>query len=93
MTNRDGERPGNGEGDGRFYIVFEEEMERLIASLTVIHGYAQLVRRRVEKTPTSRREDLGPALARIDTGTRSMAEELRVIMGLTSRPENEGDPQ
>jgi hypothetical protein len=93
MTNRDGERSGNGEGDGHFYIIFEEEMERLIAALTVIQGYAQLVRRRIEETPTSRREDLEPGLARIDTGARAMSEEFRVIMGLTPRSGNDPDPQ
>jgi hypothetical protein len=93
MTNNDPEQPSNEEGDARFHIVFDDEIERLIASMTVIHGYAQLVRRRIEQSPTSRREDLEPALARIEMGTRSMAEEFRAIMGLTSRPWSGPDPE
>jgi hypothetical protein len=91
MQNGDGQTE-NGASRERSFLVPSDAMDRIVVSLTVVHGYAQLARRRIRRDGTSGCEDLEQALARMEEATRAIAAELWVIMGAISRPRDDTNP-
>jgi hypothetical protein len=92
MSKSGDERPADDPAGERLYVMSAEEVDQFIVSLTVIQGYVQLIRRRVLRTPTSRREDLVHALERIDRASHDMTSELWDIIGARASPLDEDDP-
>lgn len=86
------EPPVDGEAHERSFIVSGDGMDRIVRSLTVVHGYVQLVRRRTHQQPTSGSDGLERALTQMKVATRAMAAELYGTMRATSRPRGDTGP-
>jgi ribosomal protein L18 len=69
----------------RYYVVSNDEMNRIVVLLTLVHAYAQLLTRRLEKGTLRGTDELNAALARIDVATRSISAELWDIMTSTTQ--------
>jgi hypothetical protein len=81
MTRSGDEQPANDAPGERIYIVSAEEVDQFIISLTVVHGYVQLMQRRVLRTSASNREDRIHALERVERAAHDMSSQLWHIIG------------
>lgn len=91
MIGSDDAKPMNGDSPERFFSVSDDALHRIIVSLTVVHGYTQLLRRRAQHNPAGGSEQLDEALVHMDEAARKMAAELWTVMLETPGPRMDTD--
>jgi hypothetical protein len=92
MSETGDEHPASGAASDHVYLLSAEEVDQLTVSLTIVQGYVQLIRRRVLRSPTSRREDLALPLERMERAARDMSSELWDIIGARTSLLDDNDP-
>jgi hypothetical protein len=81
------ERPSrNGQGHDDSLIVSTDAIHRIVTSLSVTHGYVQLLHRRVRRGAALNQDELLRMLATLEEATRAMKAELTALDAAGSRP-------
>lgn len=84
-------QPVNADAPGPYYIVSGDEVNRILIPLTVVHGYAQLLRRRIRQNKIRGVDDVDQVLASMEEATRTMAAEIWAALGATRHPRQDPD--